>query len=336
MTNVHNLPQVFNMSKLPHNAIGLETLNNANINTNLILSVGNSITETEEAAYANNYTNKLFLKSAVVLNEKETNDNNNNKFIYGSKTYVFNYDNANGNIRVYDPIKESNNTNILPIRKVNYDPARPTALSLKCSDVHSKDNIYIKDKIKDFRTNQTILIYTNELKNIPNNALSTINGINLDRTKQNFENYMTTPGTPNNKISIVYPGYTYADFIKTNYAYCYKDYIDHNTIIGCLCYNKEICIGGEIKGLNLTVPPVNTIYYPLFNFCQSYLIFFIYNNITTFFFAETSYIYIFIIIFWKMSMPTNYLIVSIHINIFESILFNIRTFFHKIICSSFK
>ena len=243
MTNVHNLPQVFNMSKLPHNAIGLETLNNANINTNLVLSIGNSITETEEVAYANNYTNKLFLKSAVVLNEKETNDNNNNKFIYGSKTYIFNYDNAGGNIRVYDPIKESNNNNILPIRKVNYDPNRDQTIDLPTNSLNN--SIYTKDKIKDFRTNQTILIYTNELKNIPNNALTVINGINLQRTLSNYEKYIFEDRTTA-IFRTLYNNYTSSDYIKANYARCYLDYLKHNTIIGYLCYDKEIVIGTQM------------------------------------------------------------------------------------------
>jgi len=245
MTNVHNLPQVFNMSKLPHNAIGLETLNNSNINTNLVLSIGNSFSETDEVAYANNYTNKLYLKSAVVLNEKETNDNNNNKFIYGSKTYVFNYDNPNGNIRVYDPIKESNNTNILPIRKVNYDPNAANFDSLKCKhdDQNQKDNIYIKDKIKDFRTNQTILIYTNELKNIPNNALSAVSRVTLDETMLKYESVYQPGGAVNTE----YPNYTNYDYIKTNYAYFFQNYVYHNTILGYLLINKETVIGSDIR-----------------------------------------------------------------------------------------
>ena len=250
MTNVHNLPQVFNMSKLPHNAIGLETLNNANINTNLVLSIGNSITESEEAAYANNYTNKLFLKSAVVLNEKETNDNNNNKFIYGSKTYIFNYDNAGGNIRVYDPIKESNNNNILPIRKVNYDPTRNRTVDLPTNSLNN--SIYTKDKIKDFRTNQTILIYTNELKNIPNNALSAINGTNLELTLNKYESYMFEL-RDSLQFQRLYTGYTSSDYIKANYARCYLNYLEHNTIIGYLCYDKEIIIGRSMTEDKLVV-----------------------------------------------------------------------------------
>ena len=254
MTNVHNLPQVFNMSKLPHNAIGLETLNNANINTNLVLSIGNTISETEEAAYANNYTNKLFLKSAVVLNEKEADDNNNNKFIYGSKTYVFNYDNANGNIRVYDPIKESNNANILPIRKVNYDPNRQIGSSIYCKHDYQPqlNNIYIKDKIKDFRTNQTILIYTNELKNIPNNALSKVNATTL--TESHLRSYNSYYG-PNR----LFNDYSSTDHIKTNYAHYFRDYLLHNTIIGYMCIDKETVIGGDIVvnrgALNRTALP---------------------------------------------------------------------------------
>lgn len=258
MTNVHNLPQVFNMSKLPHNAIGLETLNNSNINTNLVLSIGNSFSESEDVAYANNYTNKLYLKSAVVLNEKETNDNNNNKFIYGSKTYVFNYDNPNGNIRVYDPIKESNNTNILPIRKVNYDPDARFPFDLKCKhdDQLQKSNIYIKDKIKDFRTNQTILIYTNELKNIPNNAFSAINAFDLNATKQNYVNHY-------NNFANVYTNFNSYDHIKNNYAYYFSDYANHNTIIGYMLMNKETVIGADINCTGTLTQAICPLFIPI-------------------------------------------------------------------------
>ena len=247
MTNVHNLPQVFNMSKLPHNAIGLETLNSTHINTNLVLSIGNSITESEEIAYNNNYTNKLFLKSAVVLNEKETNDNNNNKFIYGSKTYVFNYDNAGGNIRVYDPIKESNNRNILPIRKVNYDPNLIDYTDFLLRD-DVEANPYTRDRIKDFRTNQTILIYTNELKNIPNNALSKVNASILTDTLANYEGYNRNVGAGRNAFYDIgtQNAYTSLDFVKANYAYCFNNYLNHNTIIGYFIYSKEIPNGSDL------------------------------------------------------------------------------------------
>ena len=151
IASVHNLPQVFNMSKLPHNAIGLESLNSVEVATNLVLSISNP-SEKPDDAYNNNYSNKLFLKSAVVLNEKESDLEINKKFIYGSKTYVFNYDtDETTTIRVYDPIKETNNKNQYPIRKV-----------------------IEKDNINDFVTNQTILIYTNDLRNIPQNTLSNI------------------------------------------------------------------------------------------------------------------------------------------------------------------
>jgi hypothetical protein len=256
MTNVHNLPQVFNMSKLPHNAIGLETLNNTHINTNLVLSIGNSITESEEIAYNNNYTNKLFLKSAVVLNEKETDDNNNNKFIYGSKTYVFNYDNAGGNIRVYDPIKESNNRNILPIRKVNYNPT----MTQYVNDLPLRDDLqpnpYIRDKIKDFRTNQTILIYTNELKNIPNNALSKVNARTCNVSIAAYYTYYELPpsamvaaGAVSRELSYDIGNaqeFSSLDYVKANYAHCFNDYLNHNTIIGYFLYNKEIPIGADV------------------------------------------------------------------------------------------
>jgi hypothetical protein len=270
MTNVHNLPQVFNMSKLPHNAIGLETLNNTHINTNLVLSIGNSITESEEIAYNNNYTNKLFLKSAVVLNEKETDDNNNNKFIYGSKTYVFNYDNAGGNIRVYDPIKESNNRNILPIRKVNYNPNMNDYITDLPVKVDIESNPYIRDKIKDFRTNQTILIYTNELKNIPNNALSLVNSQNLTDTKDLYQVYYRTVGAARDNI---FYQYTSLDLVKTNYAWCLDNYLNHNTIIGYFLYNKEITIGADLDiALNAPAPglPINP-HFPIDILCPLFI-----------------------------------------------------------------
>jgi hypothetical protein len=186
--NVHNLPQVFNMSKLPHNAIGLESLNNADVVTNLALSINNH-SETPEEAAKNLFTNKLFLKSTVVLNEKESDFDSNKKFIYGSKTYVFNYDTNGTQIRVYDPIKEASNKNYYPIRK-----------------------IIEKDSINDFVNNQTILIYTNELKNLPQNILS--------KGTSNISDMLTYSGNNN-----------YVEDIKKNYANIFKLYpIDQSFI----------------------------------------------------------------------------------------------------------
>jgi hypothetical protein len=191
IASVHNLPQVFNMSKLPHNAIGLESLNSVEVATNLVLSISNP-SEKPDDAYNNNYSNKLFLKSAVVLNEKESDLEINKKFIYGSKTYVFNYDtDETTTIRVYDPIKETNNKNQYPIRKV-----------------------IEKDSIDDFVTNQTILIYTNDLKNIPQKTL-TDNTIPADSAGAiakvtSGSNYATTPvGNIKINYNIIFRNYLF-------------------------------------------------------------------------------------------------------------------------------
>jgi hypothetical protein len=140
--NIYNLPQVFNMSNLPHHAFGLETLNDIKVRTNLCLDIGFN-TKPDLI----NFNNNLFIKSIVTLKEKV---DNSTSFIYGSKTYIFNHyniDKTSGtgdspNIRIYDPIALKFDDQFKPVRKINDD-----------------------DKIKDFVTNQTILIYTNELKN---------------------------------------------------------------------------------------------------------------------------------------------------------------------------
>ena len=131
--NIYNLPQVFNMSNLPHHAFGLETLNDTVVDTNLFLVIGNNSKEDPETL-----NNHLFIKSALTLKEREENKNS---FIYGSKTYIFNYDNT-VQVNIYDPITTKFDDQFKPIR--NIDDA---------------------DKLKDFKTNQTILIYTNELIN---------------------------------------------------------------------------------------------------------------------------------------------------------------------------
>jgi hypothetical protein len=151
--NIYNLPQVFNMSNLPHHAFGLETLNNTKVNTNYCLKIGfNNNTDAK-------HSDHLFIKSAVVLKEKE---DNNNTFIYGSKTYVFNYETTGQrSIRVYDPISTKFDQTFKPVRKVDINPTST-------------------DKVKDFRTNQTILIYTNELTDG-----------NIDITKAPYNNIAT-------------------------------------------------------------------------------------------------------------------------------------------------
>lgn len=149
--NIYNLPQVFNMSNLPHHAFGLETLNETEVETNMDLKIGyNSKTDAEK------FSDHLFIKSVVTLKEKK--ENKDASFIYGSKTYIFNYDNkeSEGSIRIYDPITTSFTPGFVPVRKV----IQPTG---------GGDS---QDKVKDFLTNQTILIYTNEINN--NNIDTTI------------------------------------------------------------------------------------------------------------------------------------------------------------------
>jgi hypothetical protein len=132
--NIYNLPQVFNMSNLPHHAFGLETLNNTQVDTNLFLTIGNNSKEDPDTL-----NNHLFIKSAVTLKEREENKNS---FIYGSKTYMFNYD-AAVTVNIYDPITTKFDDTFKPVRGMSDD----------------------SDKLYDFKTHQTILIYTNELIN---------------------------------------------------------------------------------------------------------------------------------------------------------------------------
>jgi hypothetical protein len=137
--NIYNLPQVFNMSNLPVHAFGLETLNNTEVTTNIRLKIGYNSKLDDE-----NHGDYLFIRSVVTLKEKE---DSNPSFIYGSKTYIFNYSDAGttGNINIYDPISTEMKNDFLPVRKIKSD-----------------------DKVKDLRTNQTIIIYSNELLNKDN------------------------------------------------------------------------------------------------------------------------------------------------------------------------
>ena len=218
--NVHNLPQVFNMSKLPHNAIGLETLNNVDVITNLALSIKNNTVLDDEAAWNNNYSDKLFLKSAVVLNEKESDIDSTKKFIYGSKTYIFSYDTP-AKIRVYDPIKETKNKNYYPIRKI----------------------IDSKDTIADFTKNQTILIYTNDLKNLPQNLLSSATIANHAAAIAR-DVYATPALQP-------------VEYIKTNYARIYRGNFYHQNFINLDDANSstthELADCFNLYKINLTV-----------------------------------------------------------------------------------
>jgi hypothetical protein len=172
--SIYNLPQVFNMSAMPHHAYGVETLNNTKIKTNLYLKISNTNNDNADIKQPD----KLFLKSVVSLKEQTA---NNNTFIYGSKTYIFSH--TNQDITVYDPIK-NNNLVQRPIRKCNNNntmadlldrgvrelPEVPL-LPVGAAVVRSRTEI---DYVKDFDTNQTLLIYTNELTNlqVANNAIT--------------------------------------------------------------------------------------------------------------------------------------------------------------------
>jgi hypothetical protein len=133
--NIYNLPQVFNFANMPNHAFGLEVLNDTDVHTNNMLSIGGG-----NATPDDKFTKNLFIKSAVVLKQKQDNNNNNKSFIYGSKTYVIDYE--NNKVGVYDPIYDQN------IAQNDFKPIR---------------NISDQDVKGDFITKQTILIYTNEL-----------------------------------------------------------------------------------------------------------------------------------------------------------------------------
>jgi hypothetical protein len=178
--NIYNLPQVFNMSNLPHHAFGLETLNETEVKTDSCLKIGFNTKDDLEK-----YSDYLFIKSVVSLKEKV---DEKTSFIYGSKTYIFNYDNNDkmlGSVSVYDPITTAFKNDFKPVRKI-------------------KDST--EDQIKDFRTNQTILIYTNELindndkpKNIPKmkNTYKIMVNNKVTKTKElqylGADNTITTP-----------------------------------------------------------------------------------------------------------------------------------------------
>jgi hypothetical protein len=153
--NIYNLPQVFNFANMPHHAFGLETLNNTQVRTNLFLHLTNM------KADNNKHSDKLFIKSAVVLKQREENKT---EFIYGSKTYMFDYNTGEirGSARVYDPLsKITLGTNdLVPVREI--------------SDAYNNNT---EDQLDDFVTKQTILIYANE-----------ININNVDVAQQSYNN----------------------------------------------------------------------------------------------------------------------------------------------------
>jgi hypothetical protein len=128
--NIYNLPAIFNFANMPHHAFGLEVLNDTNVYNNYMLTIGQNNKKNE-------YANKLFIKSIVTLKEKQDAKSN---FIYGSKTFIFEY--SNRCIYAYDPVYDQtikNNNNFEALRKL---------------DEYDKEDDFIK--------RQTILIYTEQ------------------------------------------------------------------------------------------------------------------------------------------------------------------------------
>jgi hypothetical protein len=184
--SIYNLPQVFNFAHMPHHAIGLEILNDTPVATNKYLTLSN----TANTANDNKFSDKLFLKSAVVLKQKK--DNRDNKFIYGTKTYIINYHTQNKEIKVYNPISDiqkvdttTNQVSMIPLRYLtstfcnqivrNSTGTLPRAVAPNAPGVFTSKfvtSLEEEDKIHDFLQRQTILIYTNELK--PNSNVQQI------------------------------------------------------------------------------------------------------------------------------------------------------------------
>ena len=171
-TGIYNLPQVFNFSSMPHHAIGLEVLNDTPVATNKCLIIPNLASTADNKRFSD----KLFLKSAVVLKERK--DNQHHKFIYGTKTYMINYHSKDKEIRVYNPISDiqkidttTNQISMIPLRyltHIYHNKIVRNAVDNLPEDSDSKEkyvtSLEEEDKIHDFLQRQTILIYTNELK----------------------------------------------------------------------------------------------------------------------------------------------------------------------------
>jgi hypothetical protein len=173
--NIYNLPQIFNFATMPHHAYGLETLNNTKVLTNNALEIKSHTGDDTRL-----YNNHLFIKSIVTLKEKQDN-NNNNQFIYGSKTFIVNMETDKTDIKpkihVYDPITTlyaasavasgvaaglpagvaAAAPGVQAIAVAANGPSAPVIMAVR--------NLTADDKIKDVVTNQTILIYTNDLSN---------------------------------------------------------------------------------------------------------------------------------------------------------------------------
>ena len=187
--NIYNLPQIFNFANMPHHAFGLETLNSTKVLTNNALEIKS--TSKEDAALLSNH---LFIKSVVTLKERS---DNNSSFIYGSKTFIVNMINqnsVNGNgsamgipvpgkatpvdgynmVYVYDPITKLTSATAATVAAaavqgagVLAGQAAAAGAAAAAPIMSAVRNISEEDKVKDFTTNQTILIYTNELSKSP-------------------------------------------------------------------------------------------------------------------------------------------------------------------------
>ena len=239
-SGIYNLPQVFNFSQMPHHAIGLEILNDTPVATDKSLKISSTSPDNDK------FSDRLFLKSAVVL--KQTDDNKDNKFIYGTKTYIINYHTKEKEIKVYNPISEMQKIDIARPTGVSIVPLR-NLTSTFCNKIvrHSADTPstigavgltaqfpveYINDKyvtpaneedrIHDFLTRQTILIYTNELKqNSPAPSVSIAHLI----TQFNTTPLAILPGIPSGLSKTDYIYYHYNKLVS--YVKSPREFIDN-------------------------------------------------------------------------------------------------------------
>ena len=220
--NIYNLPQIFNFANMPHHAFGLETLNSTKVLTNHTLEIKTNTNEDSETL-----SNHLFIKSVVTLKEKQ---DNNSSFIYGSKTFILNMITptntyANGTniltqlpgqavaiqgqnmVYVYDPITKliSASTAVgasaATLGVGNISGQIAVAANAAAAPIMSAvRNINEEDKVKDFTTNQTILIYTNELSKSSSSNKALIKA-RYDRLKK-----LKTPENTDHEYNPYFPG----------------------------------------------------------------------------------------------------------------------------------
>jgi hypothetical protein len=293
-TGIYNLPQVFNFSSMPHHAIGLEVLNDTPVATNKCLIIPNLANTADNKRFSD----KLFLKSAVVLKERK--DNQHHKFIYGTKTYMINYHCQEKEIRVYNPISDiqkidiaTNQITMIPLRYLtsvfcnqivrNADNNLPSSANFKEKYVTSLEE---EDKIHDFLQRQTILIYTNELKHncdIKDFKAGTDNLPDLSSTSSqtdctqyhyndivkslNINNSQLTTLKKSYLISLVIPHImtVFASLIK-DYTEYYNSTIDENTFKDRIDdnlnnYMSKLSLSNNIKELLKKIIKEYLIYY---------------------------------------------------------------------------